>query len=155
MSLLADLHLAQAKVILDELNQQPTNIDCLYARYIIAKYEAKHERQAEYINKILALDKITETSQRIIGTIFTDLQDSPALCKGIEPASIRKLGLLFVQWNEDENLGKLLLLGNNKCDQGYQYDTIAMIINSLKSRGKESLAKQFRQYLPSIVPSET
>lgn len=154
MSLLADLHLPQAKQILDELNQQQENIDWLYARYTIAKYEGKQPRQTEYINKMLSLDKINESSQRIIANIFSDLQNNPSLCKGILQTSIRKLGLLFVQWNEDEYLEKLLLLGNNKMDQGYQYDTIAMIINSLQSRGKEVLAKQFRRYLPSIVPSE-
>lgn len=155
MSLLADLHLSQAKTILDELNRQQANIDWLYARYTIAKYEGKEQRQTEYINKILALDKISDTSQRIIRNVFTDLQTNPALCKGLQASSIRKLGLLFVQWNDDENLGQLLLLGKHGTDQGYQYDTIAMIINSLKSRGKEALAKQFRQHLPSIVPTES
>lgn len=154
MSLLENLHLPQAKAILDELNQRQANIDWLYARYIIAKYEGKQQRQAEYINRILGLDKITETAQRIINDIFNDLQTSPELCKHIEQSSMRKFGLLFVQWDEDEQLGKLLTLGNNATDAGYQYDTIAMIINSLKSRGKEAIANQFRQHLPSIVPPE-
>ncbi len=155
MALLADLHLPQAKSILDGLNQQQTNIDWLYARYTIAKYEHKPQRQAEYINKILALDKLDISTQRIINTLFTDLQNRPELCKYIDQASIRKFGLLFVQWDEDEHLGELLSLGSNKIDSGYQYDTIAMIINSLQSRGKEALAKQFRNHLPSIVPAES
>jgi membrane associated rhomboid family serine protease len=154
MSLLSELHLAQAKTILDELNQTQDNVDWLFARYTIAKYEGKYERQAEYLNKILSLDKLKTDSRRVIMDMFTDLQKSPGLCKNIEPASVRKLGLLFVQWNEDERLSKLLELENYRLDPGYQYDTIAMIINSLRSRGKDNLAKQFRQYLPSIVPSE-
>jgi len=154
MSFLAELQLSQAKILLDELNQQQANIDWLYARYTIAKYEDKQQRQTEYINKILSLEKISRTAQRIINDIFNDLQSCPELRKYINQSSIRKLGLLFVQWNEDEQLGKLVILGNNKADSGYQYETIAMIINSLKSRGKETMAKQFRQYLPSIVPSD-
>ncbi|MFO7603657.1 MAG: rhomboid family intramembrane serine protease [Gammaproteobacteria bacterium] len=154
MALLADLHLPQAKVILDELNQQQDNIDWLYARYTIAKYEGKQPRQVEYINRILSLEKIGENAQRIIASIFADLQRNPELCKDLQPSSIRRLGLLFVQWNEDESLNELLTLGHHKMDPGYQYDTIAMIINSLMSRGKDALAKQFRQHLPSIVPPE-
>jgi len=154
MSLLAELHLPQAKVILDELNRQHASIDSLHARYLVAKYEHKQQRQAEYINKILGLKKIDDSSHRIINSIFNELQNQPELCKHVEQSSIRKFGLLFVQWNEDQHLGELLLLGNNKMDTGYQYDTIAMIINSLQSRGKEVLAKKFRQYLPSIVPAE-
>lgn len=155
MSLLENLHLSQAKTILDDLNRQQENLDWLYARYTIAKYENKPHRQAEYINRILALDKIDASSQRIITTLFDDLKNSPELFKHIEQSSIRKFGLLFVQWNEDDYLSALLTLGENNTDTGYQYDTIAMIITSLQSRGKEVLATQFRKHLPSIVPNES
>ena len=107
-----------------------------------------------FFSIILALDKIDISAKRIINLLFTELQTKPELRKYIDQTSIRKFGLLFVQWNEDEHLCDLLTLGSDKMDPGYQYDTIAMIINSLQSRGKEAMAKQFRKHLPSIVPAE-